>query len=564
MRKTKIKTEDDVLVDILSGKYRDFYLPYTRKSTDDADNQKNSIEYQKAEGMRFALQERLPVAPITLKGFCSDGIISEKHSGFKEDDSIAITDDGLVQYRIDRPKFQKMLQFVSQGYFKGVIALCWDRLSRNQGDDTLIRKLMRKGVDFRFVYAKYDKSSFGDLHMDIDGMFSQHHSRVTSEKVTLTIKNSREKGWCTHRAPIGYLNEGSMEHKPLDPVRAPIIRQMFEYYATGDWSLSDLARYAKEQGLVTVPMRRRRSKEEILEEEDESEVIEKTSRPLTENHVSRMLTNLFYTGRALDSSGNYIPSTSHVGIVDDALFNRIKAVLKKKQVSTHYTEKLDLPLRGIVRCAHCDRVYTPYMKKGIQYYNSRCVNGCENTLKNFNFTFIGNKFGELIKGLAFTDDELAQMDARTSTDIALLEEKRQKSLDQVERKKKKIREDLAYIRSNKLSLLKTGVYTPEALVIEETKLSEELFGLQSEEQASDIAMHETMKEVQKLSELVKNVAPYYEFAKPHEKEKIVRVIFSELYISQNTLSFKCTKGFECFENRLNAVCEPILPRVEHY
>jgi hypothetical protein len=69
-------------------------------------------------------------------------------------------------------------------------------------------------------------------------------------------------------------------------------------------------------------------------------------------------------------------------------------------------------------------------------------------------------------------------------------------------------------------------------------------------------MHETMKEVQKLSELVKNVAPYYQFAKAYEKEQIVRIIFSELSVSQNTLNYRCKKGFEAFENRFLAICDP--------
>ncbi len=556
MKKFSPKTEKDLIAEIISGKYRDHYLIYNRKSTDEADNQKNSISYQKSENARHAYREKLSIAPITIKGFSADGIISEKHSGFTEDNDITITEDGLVQYRIDRPKFQKMLQFVSQGYFKGIICLCWDRISRNKGDDTLVRKLMRKGIDFRFVYAKYEKTSSGALHMDIDGMFSQHHSRVTSEKVTITIRNSREKGICTYRAPIGYLNLGEMEHKPFDPERAPIIKQMYEYYATGDWSLSDIARYATEQGFVTVPMRRRRTKEEMLAEEDEFKEIEKTSRPVTENHISRILTNPFYTGKVLNSERKYIPSNSHEAIVSEKLFNDVQTVLKKKKTSIHYTEKLDQPLRGVVRCEHCERVYTPYTKKGIQYYNARCVKGCSNTLKNFNFDFIEEKIGGLISGLHFTDEEIEQMDARAGTEIALLEEKRHKTLDQTERKKKKIREDLAYLRSNKIPLLKSGVYTPESYVAEETKLSSDLLALQNDEQISDIAMHETMKEVQKLSELVKNVAPYYQFAKPHEKERIVRIIFSELSVSQNTLNYKCKKGFECFENRFLAICDP--------
>ncbi len=556
MEKVRVKTEKDLINEILCGKYRDCYLIYNRKSTDEADNQKNSISYQKTENAKYAHREKLPIAQITLKGFSADGIISEKHSGFTENDDIIITDDGLAQYHIDRPKFQKMLQFVSQRYFKGVVCLCWDRISRNKGDDTLVRKLMRNGVDFRFVYAKYEKSSSGALHMDIDGMFAEHHSRVTSEKVTLTIKNSRERGICTYRAPIGYLNMGKMEDKPIDQFRAPIIKQMYEYYATGDWSLSDIARFANEQGFTTMPMRRRRTKEEMLAEEDEVKEIEKTSRPVNENHISRILTNRFYTGRTLNSEGKYIQSISHKAIVSDDLFDNVQSILKKKKVSVHYTEKLDQPLRGVCRCALCVRVYTPYTKKGIQYYNSRCVKGCPNTLKNFNFSFIDKKISGLIAGLHFTDEEIEQMDARVGTEIALCEENRHKTLDQLERKKKKIREDLAYLRSNKIPLLKAGVYTPESYVTEETKLDSELSLLQTEEQTSDIAMHETMKDVQKLSELIKNVAVYYQFAKPHEKEQIVRVIFSELSITQDILQFKVKKGFEAFENRFLAICDP--------
>lgn len=555
MSKTSIKTEKELIEAILKGVFRDFYLIYNRRSMDEAESQKNSISYQKSENTKFAFRERLPIAQLTIKGFVADGIISESHSGFTEDDDVVITEEGLVQYRIDRPKFQRMLQFVSKEYFKGVICLCWDRISRNKGDDTVIRKLMRKGVDFRFAYAEYEKSSSGALHMDIDGMFSQHHSRVTSEKVIITIKNSRDKGLCTYRAPIGYLNNGSMEEKPLDPERAPIIKQMYELYATGDWSLSDIARWANEQGFTTVPMRRRRTKEEMLAEEDEVEEIPKVARPVTENHISRIFSNRFYTGRTLNNQGEYVPSNSHEAIVSDELFEEVQKQLKKKTTSIHYTEKLDQPLRGVCRCAYCERVYTPYMKKGIQYYNSRCTKSCKNTDKNLSFDKIDKKISGLITSLYFTDDEIEQMDARAGTDIALLEEKRQKELDKVERKKKKVREDLAYIRSNKLTLLKTGVYTPEGLIEEEEKLNDELSELQNAEQASDVAMHETMKEVQKLSELIKNVAVYYQFAKPHEKEQIVRVIFSELYISQDTLQFKVKKGFEAFENRFLAVCD---------
>ncbi len=558
MSKMDIKTEKDLLTDIYNGKYRDSYLIYNRKSTDDEDNQKNSIAYQRTENTRFAFKERLPIAVVTIKGFCSNGIVSEKHSGFKEDKDISITEEGIVQYRIDRPKFQKMLQFVSQGYFKGLVCLCWDRISRNRGDDTLITKLMSRGVDIRFTYATYDKTSSGALHMDIDGMFSRHHSRVTSEKVTLTIRNAREKGICTYRAPLGYLNLGKMENKPLDPKRAPIIKQLYEYYATGDWSLSDLARYAKNQGFVTMPMRPKRTIDEMLaDEEDEVLKAEKVSRPVTLNQISRILSNPFYRGLIIGNDGNYVKSTSHEALISDELFFKVQSMLKKKTVSIHYSDKLNLPLRGIVRCQYCHRVYTPYVKKGIQYYNARCIKDCENILKNCNFSFIQKGVAKLMSNLHFTDGEIADMDTRFNTDLAINEAKWQNYIDNIERQKKRIKEDLAYLVSNKLSLLKTGVYSPEDLHEEEIKLTDQLIRLQNEKQVSDLEIRENMKDVIKLSELIKNLIPYYNFANPLEIDQIIRIIFSELTLSQNTLNYKCKKGFSCFENRFLAVCDPI-------
>src|ERR1017187_6962475 len=103
--------EEEILKEISSGKYKDTYLIYNRKSTDEPENQKNSIKYQKSENVRFAYREHLQIASITLPGFCFDGIISEKHSGFKEDTALVFGEEGTVQYRIDRPKFYRLVQF---------------------------------------------------------------------------------------------------------------------------------------------------------------------------------------------------------------------------------------------------------------------------------------------------------------------------------------------------------------------------------------------------------------------------------------------------------------------
>lgn len=538
-----------------AGAFKDRYLLYARKSTDEADHQKNSILYQKSELAKFAERETLAVAPITIEGFCTKGVIVEKHSGFKEDNELEIV-DGVVQYRIERPKFQRLLMYLSRGQIKGIVCLCWDRISRNRGDDTLIRKLMRNGADIRFVYASYDRTSAGELHMDIDAMFAQHHSRVTSEKVTLATRSCRERGICTYRAPIGYLNPGRMDEKPIDPDRGPVIADMFRYYATGGWSLADLARYAATQGFTTVPMRRRRSQAEILADEDESLSLEKVSRPITENHVSRILRNRFYTGRILGPDGQYIESTSHEALVDDMTFERVQELLAGKTVSRHYTKKLDYPFRGFVRCAFCDRVYTPYAKKGHLYFGARCLRGCANTKRSINLAFVEREVRAIIASLAFTEEELAEMDARMSTQISLLHEQEQKAHTETERQKKALREKLAYLDANRLELLQSGAFSPEMLVAEQSKLETGLSGLRTKEAISDEALRATMADVRKVSELLKNAALLYNKAKTPEKERIARIVLSELRVAQNTLEYNVQPGFEPFKNRIDANCDP--------
>ena len=548
--------EEEILKEISSGKYKDKYLVYNRKSTDEPENQKNSIKYQKSENVRFAYREHLPIASVTMSRFCSDGVISEKHSGFKEDTALVFGEEGTVQYRIERPKFYRLVQFLSLGYFKGVIVLCWDRASRNRGDDTVIRKLMKQGVDFRFPLASYDKTSSGALHMDIDGMFAEHHSRITSEKVSLNIRLKRDQGICVQKAPVGYLNLGEMENKPIDPVRGPLITKMFELYATGEWSLADIARWAIEQGFTMPPARRRRTREEmLLEEEDDIKLeLKPICRIPTFKTVHQILTNRFYTGEICNNNGEYIPSKSHKALVSKEMFEQVKKLLNKKKVSVQYIDRLHYPMRGLVRCTLCGRVYTPYIKKGITYFGSRCARECPNKKKNVNLKYLYEQIDSILGNLYFTQDELDKIEASESTEVAVFEVKRHNQLEVNEGKKKKIREDLTYLNSNRLALLKSGAYTPETIVTEEKNLNEQLKALQEEEQLSDVSMQETIKELKKLSELLKIVYSYYENGNPYEKERVVKEIFSELLLDENGLKYKCKNEYKPFETRFIVPC----------
>lgn len=538
--------------DIKRGRFKHQYLVYCRKSTDDTENQKNSLDHQEAECLRFAEVNELAIAPVTLDGFCTRGLIRESHSGFKEDTDLTFTKTGEVKYRITRPKFNQLIQHLNDGDFAGILCMSWDRLSRNKTDNAIITKLIKNGCDVRFVTATYDDTSAGALHMDIDGMFAQHHSRVTKEKVTNAMHKLRDDGIVVYMAPLGYVNTGkkykdvgTTEHKPFDPIRAPIIKDIFELYATGTWSMSDLATWANEQGLMNFARRRPRTKAELLAEEDIQ--IEAVEKPITRNNIHYILGNPFYTGLMQNSQNEWIRSKSHKPLIEAELFQRVQEIKGQKQVSVRYKNPIGHALRGFVRCAACLRVYTPYTKKGIQYFGSRCAPGCQNTKKSCNLGFIEDQVGIRLTELFLTPEQLQELDSDTDDNQVYLKDKQEREQEQAQRRLRKLHEDLGYFQNNRLELLKTGVYSPESFVAEEQRLQTAIDDASEAKPASPTDINETMQSATKLSELLKNLTGYYELANSPEREAIARCLFSELSMDQNTFEYSLKSEFNALK-----------------
>ncbi len=68
-------------------------------------------------------------------------------------------------------------------------------------------------------------------------------------------------------------------------------------------------------------------------------------------------------------------------------------------------------------------------------------------------------------------------------------------------------------------------------------------------------MRETINDVTRLSELLKYGLMYYSSANPQEKEQLIKVIFSELTLSGNTLNYKCKNGFQALARRFVLFCD---------
>ena len=537
------------LIEKIGSQYENCYIAYTRKSTDDADNQKNSIEYQEQEILRDITRQGIQIASLTIDEFCTNGFINEHHSGFKEDSDFYTNSDGTISISVDRPKFLLLVNLLQQKKFKGVISLCWDRFSRNEADDMLTKKLIKQGIDVRFVQVKYDASSSGALHMDIDGMFSRHYSRTISEKVRNTNKKLRGEGKCIYNPPLGYLSEGS-NSKPFDPERAPIVKRIFELYATGEWSFSTLAQWANRNGLTTKACRRKRTKAEKLQGLQLSE-IPKSTRNITEASIFNMLSNPFYIGK-IRHDGEILDSKVHQPLIDLATYYKVQATLKRKTVSVHYPNFEFYTYRGLVKCGLCGRAYSPYTQKGISYYRSQCQKkNCINQLKNINDKFLTQKVQEILDRIHFTEQEKIDIENNAWKEIDKLTDGRNLQVEELHHQVTKTIENLDYLEKDKLNLLRTGVFTPAQIIAEEGRLNLLLSELQEKMNSLSVSSKAMLEYIISFSELVKNASAYFEHALDSEKRDIVLQVFSELYIENGELEYVATDAYNALLGRFD-------------
>lgn len=102
--------------------------------------------------------------------------------------------------------------------------------------------------------------------------------------------------------------------------------------------------------------------------------------------------------------------------------------------------------------------------------------------------------------------------------------------------------------------MKAGVYTPETLVTEERKLETAINNISNLEHVSVVEIQETVQNVYKLSELLKDFIPQWEFANSYEKQDLLKIMFSELSVSEKTLDYKVVKGLEPIKSRFFSYC----------
>ena len=179
------------------------------------------------------------------------------------------------------------------------------------------------------------------------------------------------------------LGENGKKTIEPDPNLAPVVRQIFERYATGRYSVKDVAKKARDAGLA----------------------FRKSGNPMPQSSVHKMLRNPIYMGD-FDWKGQHYNGT-HEPIVSRELCDKAQSLLSGRYVNRNKKPKRNFAFTGLIRCGHCGCPMVAELKKSryVYYHCSRAKGKCPEPYTREEV--LEERFAELLDRLRFDDEALA-------------------------------------------------------------------------------------------------------------------------------------------------------------
>ncbi|PIS38935.1 MAG: hypothetical protein COT34_01095, partial [Candidatus Nealsonbacteria bacterium CG08_land_8_20_14_0_20_43_11] len=341
------------------------FFIYARKSSEDEEKQILSIEAQIQELRDFAKKENLDII---------DEFVETKTA--KEP---------------GRPIFNQMLDKIEKAEAEGILAWHPDRLARNSIDGGKIIWLLDIGKiqSLKFPTFWFEPTPQGKFMLNIAFGQSKYYVDNLSENVKRGLRQKLRRGEWPGQAPIGYVNNLRNHTIEIDREKMPIIRKLFKAYATGKYTLKELADLSLSLGLVS--QRKRKG--------------------LSVAVIQRMLENNFYIG--LFTYRGEIYEGKHKPIIDKITFDKVQQILKQRAKPRKTKTLLDFPFRGIFKCGECGRSVTgeQHIKKsGLIFRYYRCTK--KNTICHQEFireTDLAKQIDKVVSKFAWPENWISKM-----------------------------------------------------------------------------------------------------------------------------------------------------------
>lgn len=407
--------------------------------------------------------------------------------------------------KIGRPVFTEVVRSLKAGKARGLIVHKIDRSARNFRDWAIIGDLSDSGIQIHFATESLDfESRGGRLTADIQAVIAADYIRNLRDETKKGLYGRLEQGLYPYKAPLGYLDQGRGNAKIPDPDRAQLVREMFEIYGTGAYSLRTLADEMECRGLRS-----------------------RSGRKVSRSSIENLLSNPFYTGIILiKRTGETYPGV-HEPLIPVALFERVQDIkldrYGKKTTRHEYT------YRGLLRCGHCSSQLTGERQKGRVYY--RChTQGCP--LRCFREDHVEDAFS------AFLECQQISSECFLALSEALTRHFNRHADTKMELAAVDLK--LAQVRGRIDTL--TDAFLDQLLdrqTFQDRKTSLLLSARKLEQSRDQIALRSSdPRMLQKFFELVKNLVGLHEIAEQPERRLLMGLTTSNRLATEGNLTFE--------------------------
>ena len=481
------------------------YLIYARKSEEAEDRQVQSIGDQLAAVEEIKLKHNIS----SLKTFTESK--SAKMPG--------------------RPEFNRMIEFIhKKGDIKGII--CWklNRLSRNPQDEGTIRWLLQSGVIDEIItpertYTQVDS----DFIMAIEGAQAQRFINDLRKDTARGIQSKLNKGIAPILAPPGYVNDTTKKQGERDilphPTQFTLVRQLFDVFMTGNYSVQKLCEEAIKLGVVS----------------NRGKIVSRTQ-------LYEMLRNPFYTGTHFIYAGKLHTNGVHKRMLADEEFDIIQDILSGRshprgQIHTNL-------LTGIMRCGECGRaitseVKTKHYKNGthqtfIYYRCTKKWKGKICTQPYIRAEILEEQVLEYLNGLQLSPRFVEWAIKWLKVMHGKQEELREAKYKATEQAYQEVVKRIARV----VDLTLSGMLTAEEGMVKKQELELEKKGLSEELEKIDTHVSEWSNLAIQTFDLVKNIKERFTNGSIEQKKTILRVIGSHLVLKNKAIYIEVRKPFE--------------------
>lgn len=425
-----------------------------------------------------------------------------------------------------RTIFNRMIAELKRGQAAGVVFHKIDRSARNFADWARIGDLADAGIDVHFATESLDfRSRGGRLTADIQAVIAADYIRNLRDETIKGIQGRLKQGLYPFKSPLGYQDNGRGKPKTIDPVRGPLVRQLFELYATGNYSLWGMRKEAKAIGLYS-----------------------ESGKPLSKTSIEKILRNPFYMSVIRIKRSNKLYEGIHEPIVSPSLYKQVEDVRmgRDNKKSTKHQHRY----RGLFRCGHCFGAMIPELQKGRVYY--RChEKGC--ATKTVREDRIEEVVQSFLKCYALTDEQVEELRDRFKTHLEARSDDAAAARASLELSK--LEERLSNLEDKWLD----GNVDDETY---ERKKNSIIMDRQEWRKVAEkvTAKETTLRNLDKFLELVKSLYLTYVSAVETQKREIVQFATSNRIVSGKNVVLEPSKWVQVFEGMSNLeYCDPARP-----